>query len=142
MLKFLASMLALSLIVVGCTGGNENTTEPVANDETPPPIPDMPGVSGESNAKPAGAGEAGSAELPATEKSQPNVVAAGITSKSGIAVPGAVKSGALNVRSGPGMKHGVVRVIQKGEKVTLSNCGAVWCQIGENEFVAKKFIAE
>lgn len=140
MLKFWASMFAVSLFVAGCTDGNESATEPVGKEEAPPSIPDMPGDSGETTAKPAGAGEAG--ELPAAEKSQPNVEAANRKSPTAAVESGAVRTGALNVRSGPGMKHSVVRVLQSGEKVKLTNCGTVWCQIGESEYVSKRFVAD
>lgn len=141
MLKFLTSLFVVGLLLGGCTDGNDKASEPVAKDDTPPTIPDMPGESGESSAKPAGAGEAGTAELPQTEKSQPNVEAAK-SSASSTDGTGTVKTGALNVRSGPGMKHEVVKVLRSGEKVTLTDCGVVWCKIGENEYVSKRFVAD
>jgi hypothetical protein len=136
MLKVLASMITVGLLAIGCTGGNDGASEPVGPDETPPAIPDAPGESGESAEKPAGAGEAGTDELPETEKSKPNIDAA-----KGAAGSGTVDTGALNVRSGPGMKHDVVKVLMRGEKVSVSECGDVWCKIGEGQYVSKKFLA-
>jgi hypothetical protein len=132
MMKVFACVAAVGFFLTGCTGGDSAPTEPVANEATPS-NPDSPGESGESAEKPAGAGEAGGA-LPATEKSQPNVDAA---SRSG--APGTTNA-YVNVRSGPGMKFEVLRVLKKGEAVNATDCGAVWCKIGEGQFIAKKFL--
>lgn len=134
MLKFLITMFTAVVFLAGCTGGEE-AKEPVAADDKPPTIPDIPGDSGESAEKPAGTGQAGEV----AEKSQPNVEAAR-ASQPTAGEPGTVNSGALNVRSGPGMKYEVVRVLQKGEKVTLSDCGAVWCKIADGQYVSRRFI--
>jgi hypothetical protein len=137
MKRFFACVAAIGFILTGCTDGANTPTEPVANDQSAPSIPDSPGESGESAEKPAGAGEAGAKELPATEKSQPNLDAA---NRSASTAPGTVNSGALNVRSGPGMKFDVIKVLQKGEAVTATDCGVVWCKIGEGQYVSKKFL--
>ncbi len=136
MMKVLAFVAAVGFFLTGCTGGDTAPSEPVANDQAAPSIPDSPGESGESTEKPAGAGEAG-ATLPATEKSQPNVEAA---NRSAPPAAGTVNSGALNVRSGPGMKFEVLRVLKKGEAVNATECGIVWCKIGEGQFVSKKYL--
>ena len=47
----------------------------------------------------------------------------------------------LNVRKGPGMKHGKVRVLKKGDAVSPQECKGSWSQIGSNEFVAKKYLS-
>lgn len=138
MKNFFAFVVAVGIILTGCTDGGSAPTEPVANDQSTPSIPDSPGESGESAEKPAGAGEAGTKDLPATEKSQPNLEAAKGSAASTAA--GTVNSGALNVRSGPGMKFEVIKVLQKGESVTATDCGVVWCKIGEGQYVSKKFL--
>lgn len=133
MLKFFAPMFTAVVLFTACTGG-EGAKEPVTPDDSAPPIPDIPGQSGESAEKPAGEGEAGEV----AEKSQPNVGGAqGVSGGTHT-----VNSGALNVRSGPGMKFDVVKVLQKGTTVTLSECGPVWCKIGEGEYVSKKFVQQ
>lgn len=134
MLKLSVVMFTALVFLAGCTGGEE-AKEPVAPDNQPPTIPDIPGDSGESAEKPAGAGQAGEV----SEKSQPNVEAAREVQSAG-AEAGTVNSGALNVRSGPGMKFEVVKVLQKGETVSLTECGAVWCKIGEGQYVSKRFV--
>ncbi len=153
--------------VAACTGdGGGGAAEPVkqAADEKNPSIPDVPGDSGEAKEKPAGTGQAGSAEAvpPLTETSQPNAEAAKkapetskdktrtpkvdvgsaaepIAIKSGEAT---VKTGLLNVRSGPGMKSPVTKSLKKGEKVTVKECKGRWCQIGENEYVGGRFLQQ
>jgi hypothetical protein len=30
--------------------------------------------------------------------------------------------------------------LQKGEAVTATDCGVVWCKIGEGQYVSKKFL--
>ena len=136
MLRVLACVAVAGFFLTGCTGSDTAATEPVTNDQGSPTIPDTPGESGESTEKPAGAGEAG-ATLPATEKSQPNVE---VANRSALPAAGTVNSGALNVRSGPGMKFGVVRILKKGEAVNATECGVVWCKIGDGQFVSKKFL--
>ena len=133
MMKVFACVAAVGFFLTGCTGGDSAPTEPVANDQATPSIPDSPGESGESAEKPAGAGEAGTA-LPATEKSQPNVDAA---SKAGAA---GTTNSFVNVRSGPGMRFEIVKVLKKGEAVNATDCGVVWCKIGEGQYIAKKFL--
>jgi len=134
MTKKFVYVLAVGFFLAGCTSAEKAATEAVANDQSIPSIPHSPGDSGESTEKPAGAGEAGSNTFPESE----NVEAANRSVLT--PVPGTVSSGALNVRAGPGMKYEVVKVLQKGEAVTATDCGIVWCKIGEGQFVAKKFI--
>jgi hypothetical protein len=132
MRKVFACAAAVGFFLTGCTGGDSVPTEPVTN-ESAPSIPDSPGESGESAEKPAGTGEAGTA-LPASEKSQPNVDAA-----SKVEAPGTTSS-VVNVRSGPGMKFEVVKVLKKGEAVNVTECGVVWCKIGDRQYIAKRFL--
>ncbi len=131
------AMIAAVFLLGACTGDDAAPQEPVQAGETA--VPDAPG--GETAEKPAGEGEAGA--LPAKEKSTSPAAAVAAAAREGEGGDGpmVVTSGALSVRSGGGMKHPVVRTIQKGEKVDAKNCGSVWCEIGPNEFVSKKFLA-
>lgn len=131
-MKVFACVATVGFILIGCTGGDTAPTEPVINEATPS-IPDSPGESGESAEKPAGSGEAGGA-LSAKENGQSNVDSASRSGASG------TTNSFVNVRSGPGMKFEVVKVLKKGEAIKATDCGAVWCKIGEDQYVAKKFL--
>lgn len=156
--------MALAVAVVGCAGDDKPPQEPVAASEGAPKVPDNPGNSGEAKEKPAGEGQAKAAPTaaPATEKSQPNVAdaakaaaaakdkkdpkkapAAGATGKSGNLKAGdATVAEFVNVRSGAGMKSPVKRVAKTGDKVTIKECKAGWCQIGDGEWVAGRFLKQ
>jgi uncharacterized protein YgiM (DUF1202 family) len=124
----------LLMMTWSCSGDEPAAEEPVAPTEEAK-VPDSPGDAGQTAEKPAGEGDA-TAEAPApVEKStSPEVKETGVGSEM------TVTAGALNVRSGPGMSHGVVRVLKKGEKVNASDCGKGWCKIGEGEYAGAKYL--
>jgi uncharacterized protein YgiM (DUF1202 family) len=131
--KLLMSIALVALGAWSCAGDEAAPKEPVA--DASPAIPDSPGDAGETAEK--AAGDAGTKEM--VEKSQPNTKAAAAAGD--VTGDMYVASGALNVRSGPGMKFPSVRTANKGEKVTVSGCEGVWCAIGEKEYVSKTFLS-
>ena len=51
----------------------------------------------------------------------------------------------LNVRSGPGMSHGVVDVLWPGEPVIVTGCDGNWCaikHIGPDGYVYKPYLTK
>lgn len=131
------------MLTWSCSGDEKAAEEPVAP-TAEAKVPDSPGDAGQTAEKPAGEGAAddATAEAPAAvEKSTspaPDHAEVKETGTEGGEMT--VASGALNVRSGAGMKNGVVRVLKKGEKVTVSSCDKGWCKLAEGEFVSKKFL--
>jgi uncharacterized protein YgiM (DUF1202 family) len=47
---------------------------------------------------------------------------------------------ALNVRTGPSMDQPVARIVRIGDQVQILSESRGWAQIGDNEFVARKFL--
>lgn len=124
MLVRLGWTAALVMALTACAGDDAAPKEPV--EEGTPAIPDTPG--GEAAEKPAGAGQAGEAKAPAAK------------AEAAPAAPGerTVATGALNVRSAPGMSSNVVRVLKGGERVKPISCEKGWCKLAEGEFVGEK----
>ncbi len=121
-----------------CSGDDKAAEEPVKPTEEAK-IPDSPGDTAATAEKPAGEGAATPAEEPApVEKSTSPVAEVKEVGTGGGDMT--VTAGALNVRSGAGMKNGVVRVLKKGEKVTTAGCSKGWCKLGEGEFASAKYL--
>ena len=134
----LALLWAVMLLVSGCAGDQE-MQDPVGGDDSAPAIPDSPG-SGETAAKPAGDGfeSGGSEDQEPAKKDEPKKMEQAESDPSGRQF---VQSDGLNVRSGAGMKFDVVRILPWATEVTVQGeCDSVWCQIGENEYVSKRFL--
>lgn len=138
LLRFCAALLLT--MAWSCSGDDDQAPkEPVAT-EAPAKVPDSPGDAGQTTEKPAGEGQAAETP-PAVEKSTaPAVEPVKETAAPAAAGDMVVKAGALNVRSGAGMKNAVVRVLKKGEKVSPQSCDKGWCKLAEGEFVSKKYL--
>jgi len=145
---------ALAAATVGCAGDQPAAQEPASATtvEPVPGVPDMPGGSGEAKDKPAGTGQAGAPGATAletvTEKGKPSAADAA----KAVAAPGAaskIKAGEatvaisqLNVRGGPGTKNPVKRTVKQGEKLIVKDCKSGWCQVGEAEWVAGRYLKQ
>lgn len=134
MILRLCAVLTL-MLSWSCSGDDKAAEEPVKPAEESK-IPDSPG-------EPAPA----PAEAPAETAAEPPAAVEKSTSPGEvkeIGTPGGgemtVTAGALNVRSGAGMKNGVVRVLKKGEKVATQGCAKGWCKLGEGEFASAKYL--
>lgn len=140
MILRLCAVLML-MLTWSCSGDEKAAEEPVAP-AADAKLPDSPGDAGQTAEKPAGEGQANAdAPPPPVEKSTSPAAEV----KEAAPAPAAagemtVNAGALNVRSGPGTKNGVVRVLKKGEKVSPASCDKGWCKLGEGEFVSKKYL--
>lgn len=133
----LALVSSLSLVaLVGCSD-DPPPQEPVAAEATPA-VPDAPG---ETQPKPAGEGSATpeAAPPPVETSTSPAPAAATPAPEPGEMV---VNVSHLNVRSGAGMSHAVVRVIKQGDRVKPTTCKGGWCQIGPTEFVGRKHLSD
>lgn len=138
----------LPLAIAACSD-DKPAQEPVAGEIAPAAVPDAPGADGDT-AKPADAavsdvgGEAGDGSGGATETAASEADATKSTAGADVGVPGSnmvVTADGLNVRSGPGTKHKSVRVLKKGTKVSVENCSGKWCQIGDGEYVSKRYLS-
>lgn len=117
-LRILAGGLGVALMFSCAAEKEVDETLEVASEDLV--VPDMPG--GISNGDTdGGGGSSDSGAKPSAEKMR-------------------VSSWGLNVRSGPGMQHPVVDVLQRGELVQVLEEVRVWVKIGENRYVASKFL--
>ncbi len=141
----------------GCAEDQPPVQDPTAAGGTPASaeaaskLPDMPGGSGETKDKPAGQGQANPAvaAMPtAPDKGQPKVevpIKAGKSAANAVnlkAGEASVEVPVLNVRGGVGTKNPVKRTLKKGEKVTIKECKAGWCQIGDGEWASGRFLKQ
>jgi uncharacterized protein YgiM (DUF1202 family) len=124
-------LLAIAVLMMWSCADKPATSEPVAATDDGGKLPDSPG-DGETAAKAAGEGQAGT---PAAKDAK----AAPKTAAAEPEIAFIVVSGALNVRSGAGMKSPVVRIVKKGETVTAT-CSKGWCELRPGEFAARKFL--
>ncbi len=123
-----------------CSGDDKAAEEPVKPTEEAK-IPDSPGgEAGTTDEKPAGDGVAATEEPAAVEKSTSPAAEVKEVGTGDGGGDMTVTAGALNVRSGAGMKNGVVRVLKRGEKVTTAGCTKGWCKLGEAEFASAKYL--
>jgi uncharacterized protein YgiM (DUF1202 family) len=95
----------------------------------------MPGVSGESDQKPAGKSQA---DIPdaSGNKGKPGTMKVGAGGKEVLYV----QTYFLNVRSGPGMEYEVIDSIKKGEAVTVLEESLGWVKMGEKRYVGRKHL--
>jgi hypothetical protein len=125
-------MLAMSVLMLwSCADDKAKTGEPVAADAGDSKLPDSPG-DGETAAKAPGDGQAGTAAPTGKDAAKAASAAEPETAFT-------VVTGALNVRSGAGMSHPVVRTVKKGETVTAT-CSKGWCLLRPGEYAARKFL--
>lgn len=137
-MKLRSPLLFLMLTAAAACAGSQ-AEEPVSI-ESSPRVPDAPGDAGETAEKPAGEGQANGAPAPQGTPSQPAVQSS--------PTPGDASTGVMvantdvNVRSAPDKTSSVVRVLKKGTKVDVKSCKRGWCQVGEQEHVAQKFLSD
>ncbi len=137
MILRLCAVLML-MLTWSCSGDEKAAEEPVKPAEEAK-IPDSPGDA--AAAQPAEAPPAETAAEPPAEVEKST--SPGEVKEVGTPAAGGdmtVTAGALNVRSGAGMKNGVVRVLKKGEKVATQGCAKGWCKLGEGEYASAKYL--
>ena len=151
--RMLSGMLfatAISGLSWSCAGDQPSTTETVAADDKAPKVPDVPGGSGEGQEKAAGTGSAGAETAPATAPAAadrtPGTKGKGAkgggTATNWKAGEATIDAELVNIRSTGAMTGSVVKKMKKGEKVTIKECKAGWCEIGEGQFVAGKMLKQ
>jgi hypothetical protein len=137
-MRLLTKALVVAALAGGwsCSGDEPQEAVQPAGGEGSVAVPDTPGDPGETAEKPAGEGLAnGTPEEAASQAAAAQKEAKASTGDRVVA-----GASAVNVRSGPGMSHGVVRVVKQGEKVAVVECAKGWCKLAEGEFVAGKFL--
>lgn len=118
--------LAMGLVMMGlafsaCSDDEEPMQEPVEAQTTqqPPAAPPAPPAVPESTPEPKQAQQEGEGEANQLY----------------------VLTEALNVRSGPGVSHGVVDRLEFGQAVTAIKAGS-WVQIGQGRYVWGEYVAK
>ena len=130
-------MILLGLVwIVACSDGSTTEEPVVAQGESSPAIPDLPGQAGESDPKPAGDTQADLTSDQSTGEKADATSEEQATSDTFY-----VSSYSLNVRSGPGMTHPVVDHLVRGAEIVALEQSGVWLKIGQDRYVSKNHVA-
>lgn len=138
-MMFRLCAVLMLMLTWSCSGDDKAAEEPVAPTEEAK-IPDSPGDAGTTAEKPAGEGAAATTEEPAPVEKSTSPATAEVKETGTGGGEMTVTAGALNVRSGAGMKNGVVRVLKRGEKVSTAGCTKGWCKLSEGEYASAKYL--
>ena len=110
------------------------TTGAGSNPEVDSGVTDNAQTSGEASGKSAGdVNASGNTPAKAANDTEPSSEPASEGSMY-------VQPWSLSVRQGPGMEHPVIKHLARGAAVSIMGTEGVWAQIGEKEYVSKRFL--
>ena len=132
-------VLAGALSLWNCSGDDTETEEPVASNEVSMEAPnDSTNDMGMGNVSQPGSNQGGSTMGGGMNSAAAAAAAANHNDSQVLWV----NVSALNVRSGAGMSHRVIRHVREGEQVRVHERVGVWAKIGPNEWVSSRYLRD